>query len=239
LELEGLDVPADEAELERAAASQLFLQSARRSAPNRVIADSDRRHITRICEIVQGHPLALIVAAHCLRTLSCPEIAAELEVGFDLLEDVAGELTDRQHTLRQILEWSVRQLAGADQEALRRMAVFRGGFEREAVHRVAGVTLLQLRALCDASLLNMDDTGRYRMHELVRRYAAEQLSRTPDDKQQQWAYSEDIPSHREILRHWRGEMAIEIVGATNALISSSPQLVPLRITHRAGSKRTP
>jgi predicted ATPase len=178
--LEGLDVPADEAELERAGASQLFLQSARQWAPNQVIADSDRRHIIRICEIVQGHPLALIMAARWLRTLSCPALAAELEVSLDLLEDEAGELPDRQRTLRQILEWSVQQLGGPDQEALRRIAVFRGGFEREAAHQVAGITLLQLRALCDASLLNIDDTGHYRIHALVRRLAAEQLSRTPD-----------------------------------------------------------
>jgi predicted ATPase len=179
LELEGLAVPADQAELEQAAASQLFLQSAHRSAPNRIIADSDRRHVIRICEIVQGHPLALIAAAHSLRTLSCPAIAAQLEVGLDLLEDIAGELPAGQRTVRQVLEWSMQQLTRADQQALRRLAVFRGGFERETAHKAAGVTLLQLRVLCDAALLNLDDRGRYRIHELVRRYAAEQFNRTP------------------------------------------------------------
>ncbi len=179
LELEGLAVPADETELGRAGASQLFLQSASQCAPNWVVADSDRRHIIRICEIVQGHPLALILAAHRLRTLSCPAIAAELEVSLDLLEDVSGELPDRHRTLRQVLEWSAQQLCATDQEALRRIAVFRGGFEREAVQEVAGITLLQLRALCDASLLHIDNSGHYWMHELVRRFAVEQLNRTP------------------------------------------------------------
>jgi hypothetical protein len=59
LELKGLEVPADETGLEHAPASQLFLQSARRSAANWVTAASDQRHIARICEILQGHPLAL------------------------------------------------------------------------------------------------------------------------------------------------------------------------------------
>ncbi|HKO24125.1 MAG TPA: hypothetical protein VJY65_05215, partial [Chloroflexota bacterium] len=55
-----------------------------------------------------------------------------------------------------------------EQAILRRLAVCQGGFTQEAA---------QVLALRDRVLLSCDAHGRYVLHELVRRYAAEQLDR--------------------------------------------------------------
>jgi tetratricopeptide (TPR) repeat protein len=59
---------------------------------------------------------------------------------------------------------------------LKRLAVFRGGFEREAAAQVAGASLPVLLGLLSKSLLRRDAAGRYDMHELVRQFAAEKLA---------------------------------------------------------------
>ncbi len=58
---------------------------------------------------------------------------------------------------------------------LARLSVFRGGFQRRAAEQVAGATLPLLTALVDKSLLRREADERYRLHELLRQYAAERL----------------------------------------------------------------
>jgi len=59
------------------------------------------------------------------------------------------------------------------------LAVFRGGFTRQAAQAVTGTSLRELRALVDKSLLHRTPTGRYQMHELLQQYVAEQLGHMP------------------------------------------------------------
>jgi tetratricopeptide (TPR) repeat protein len=67
-------------------------------------------------------------------------------------------------------------LAVAEQQVLKRLAVFRGGFEREVAAQVAGASLSLLLGLLSKSLVRRSATGRYDMHELVRQFAAEKLA---------------------------------------------------------------
>jgi len=58
--------------------------------------------------------------------------------------------------------------------------VFRGGFTRDAAEQVASAKLMELAGLTDKSLLMLDSTGRYQLHELLRQYAREQLANAGD-----------------------------------------------------------
>ena len=60
-----------------------------------------------------------------------------------------------------------------------KLSVFRGGFTREAAEQVAGASLRTLSALVDKSLLRVDASGRYDVHELLRQYGEERLDEAP------------------------------------------------------------
>jgi DNA-binding CsgD family transcriptional regulator/tetratricopeptide (TPR) repeat protein len=57
-----------------------------------------------------------------------------------------------------------------------RLSVFRGGATAEAAQHVAGATIDTLGRLIDKALLRRLPNGRYEIHELLRQFAAEQLS---------------------------------------------------------------
>jgi DNA-binding SARP family transcriptional activator/predicted ATPase len=179
LELGGLAIPADEAELEQSGASRLFLYHARHVLSIRPLAQAERPHVMRICRLVEGLPLALVLAASWLRTLPCAAIADELENELSLLTTTAGNLPARQRDMRTVLAWSWQQLGCANQSVLARLAGFRGGFTLEEARKIAGASRWQIQALRDASVLSEHESGYYVMHELMRRYAAEQRADYP------------------------------------------------------------
>src|SRR5207248_6919152 len=76
-----------------------------------------------------------------------------------------------------------------EQAMLGTLAVFRGGFEREAAEQVAGASLHTLTALVDKSLLHVTATGRYDMHELLRQYNEEYLQKSGDTAAARTAHS--------------------------------------------------
>lgn len=183
LELGGLALPADPAQIELAPASRLFLEQVRQVAPDAASpAPGDREHILRICRLVQGLPLALVLAARWRRGMSYAEIAAELARGIDVLGTTDRALPGRQRTLRTVLAASWAGLAAEEQALLERLSIFHGGFTREAARAVAAMRPDQLLMLRDHALLEQyGDGSRYVLPELVRQYAGEQLAARPDD----------------------------------------------------------
>ncbi|HET9224157.1 MAG TPA: tetratricopeptide repeat protein, partial [Roseiflexaceae bacterium] len=177
LEIQGLRYPEDdhEPEIDRYSAVQLFCQSARRAQAGFAAAESDKPYISRICRLVGGMPLGIDLAASWLRVLSCQEIVREVENNLDFLATSLRNVPERHRSLRAVFEHSWRLLSEQEQLVLGRLAVFRGGFRREAAERVAGARLSLLLELVDKSLLRRTAAGRYQMLDVIRQYAAEKL----------------------------------------------------------------
>lgn len=180
-EVQGLPIPVGVAAQggEPATAVALFLQRARWAHARFTATPADLAAIIRICELVEGMPLGIELAAAWVRTLTCAEIAQELEHGLAFLHSTARDLPARHRSLRAVFDQSWRFLSTPEQGILRRLTVFRGGFQREAAAAVAGATLADLAALLMKSLLRRNGAGRYELHELVRQFAAEQLAQDP------------------------------------------------------------
>src|SRR5262245_24077892 len=126
-------------------------------------------------------PLGLELAAAWAEMLSLDEIAQEIERSADFLAAEWADAPERQRSMRAVFEWSWRLLNERERQVLRRLAVFRGGFTREAAEQVAGASLPVLTSLVHKSLLRTADggatgAGRYELHELLRQFAAEQFS---------------------------------------------------------------
>ena len=161
-------------------AVSLFVQSARKVRPGYDPSPGELGQIVEICQILQGMPLAIELAAAWLHILNVDEIDKELETGIDILATEVRDAPERHRSIRAIFDHSWSLLNLNEQEIFMHLSVFRGGFTREAAQRVSGASLQLLAGLVNKSLLSHDpDSGRLEVHELLRQYAQEQLGETP------------------------------------------------------------
>jgi serine/threonine protein kinase/predicted ATPase len=162
-------------------AIQLFMHSARRARPGYELTDADVGEVVRICQMVQGMPLGIVLAASWLSVLSPAEIAAEVKQSAAFLETDMGDLPERQRGMRAVFDYSWNLLDEAERAALSKLSLFRADFSREAAQAVTGANLRLLMALTNKSLLRRDpESGRYTIHELLRQFAEEKLNAHPD-----------------------------------------------------------
>ncbi|MGE5224582.1 MAG: tetratricopeptide repeat protein [Omnitrophica WOR_2 bacterium] len=159
----------------------LFVQAARRAQVGFALAAGDHQAVAQIGRWVDGMPLGIELAASWIRTLTCPEIAQEMERSLDFLAVPGRGRTDRQHSIRAVFEASWEMLNEEEQRVAGQLSVFRGGFTRQAAEQVAGATLAVLSALIAKSFLRRQSTGRYDMHDLLRQYTALKASGSPEE----------------------------------------------------------
>ncbi len=184
-ELGGLDFPdwlTPEDALDYTAV-QLFVENGRRLQATFTLTDGNVAAVARICQLVQGMPLGLLLAASWLELLSPAEIAAEIENSLDFLAAELADLPSRQRSMQAVFDYSWQMLTPAEQTVLAKLSVFRGGFTREAAEQVTGANLRILLALVNKSLLQRQvENGRFTMHELLRQFTAAQRPQAEADK---------------------------------------------------------
>jgi predicted ATPase len=178
-----------EAEVESYGALQLLWQRARRVRPDFAPDQKDLVHAVRICQLVDGMPLALVLAAGWLELLSFAEIAGEIAQSLDFLEGEMHDLPARQRSMRVVFDSSWQRLPAEGQEVFARLSVFRDGFTREAALAVGGASLRTLRLLVSKSLITVRQNGRFDLHELLRQYAEEKLPRYAGEEEVYAAHS--------------------------------------------------
>ncbi|MEM7114956.1 MAG: BTAD domain-containing putative transcriptional regulator [Chloroflexota bacterium] len=174
-------------------ASRLFMQRARQSLASFAPSAAEQEAIARICQLVEGWPLGLELAASWVKMLSCAEIAAEISASFDFLESQARNIPARHRSMRAVMRHAWLRLTPREQQVMQALAVFRGGFQREAAKQVAGASLAVLSSLVDKSLLTVvrengrfhqSTTARYDMHPLLRQFLAEKVEPASSHAQQ-------------------------------------------------------
>ncbi len=165
-------------------AVQLFIQRARQGRPRLQFSEADAPAIVRICQLVDGMPLALELAAAWAHMLSCADIARDIERSLDVLSAPRHDRPKRHQSIRAVLQQSWNLLSEAERRTFRKMAVFRGGFSREAAEQVAGADLSLLSALVDKSHLRANAAGRYELHPLVHQFVEEKLAQSSSEQEQ-------------------------------------------------------
>ncbi len=188
MEIAGLPFPpAVDVPIETATtygATQLFVQQAQRVHAGFQLDAAELAGVIRICQLVEGVPLGIEIAASWVRVLACREIAAEIERSLDFLTTSLHNVPERHRSLRAVFDYSWNLLAPREQVIFRQLAVFHGGFRREAAAQVASASLPMLAELVDKSLLHRTATGRYEVHDLLRLYAEEKLQADPAEYEQ-------------------------------------------------------
>jgi predicted ATPase/DNA-binding SARP family transcriptional activator len=160
---------------------QLFTDRAAQSLLHFALTDANVLAVARICQQLDGIPLAIEIAAAQARALPVEAIAERLGQRFAWHNRRAGETMPRQRTLHTLIDWSYGLLSAQERSVLRRLAVFAGGWTLEAAEAVsaAGESCAKVLAeLVDHSLVVFGadaEHRRYSMHETIRQFAQEQL----------------------------------------------------------------
>lgn len=180
----GLTLPPTDLphEITSSDAGALFLHCARRARADFAPPEIEWPAIAHICQLVEGVPLGIELAAAWTRALTCREIAQEIENSSSFLTDTAHDRPERHRSLNAALDQSWHRLSEAERGVLRRLCVFRGGFTREAAEQVAGVSLLLLASLMDKCLVQSTPFGRYSIHQWVMQYGLAKLAETPNEQ---------------------------------------------------------
>ena len=170
--------------------TELFLHIASSASPLFTVEEREAEAVVQICRLLHGLPLGIELAATWTRVLDVHEIAGELRQNLDFLTGAMPDLPERHRSLRAVFDQSWRLLSADEQEALQALAVFRGGFTREAAQTVTGASLLTLASLMDKSLVRREEseardgqaTTRLMIVEVLRQYAEEKLSATEQSR---------------------------------------------------------
>lgn len=163
-------------------ALQLFIQRARRSRLDFAPRHENIAAIQRICELLEGSPLGIELAATWVRVMCCKEIAEAMAGNLDFLTSAHQNVPTRHRSMRTVLDRSWSLLSKKEQAVLKALAAFTDGFSREAAARVAGATLPVIASLVDKSLLRMSARRRYDRHPLVHEYSKERLAEDPAEE---------------------------------------------------------
>ncbi|ONI70804.1 hypothetical protein ALI144C_50335 [Actinosynnema sp. ALI-1.44] len=155
--------------LDMSTAVRLFVDRAADST-----AEADE--VTRICQALDGLPLAIELAAARARSLPISQLAARLDDRFTLLSKGSRTADARHRTLRAVVGWSWDLLDEQERALAAKLTVFSGGAtlsDAEAVCEQPD-TMNLLTGLVDKSLVELS-ADRYRMLETIRAFCAEQL----------------------------------------------------------------
>ncbi|MFN2189346.1 MAG: ATP-binding protein [Candidatus Promineifilaceae bacterium] len=159
----------------------LFTERARQVEPHFNITTDNVQAVSRICRLVDGLPLGIELAAAWVNVLQPEEIADEIEKDIDFLATTMRDIPEKHRSLRAVFGQSWNRIPENQRAGFRRLAVFRGGFSREAAAAAAGVSLATLSQFDQKSLVRRDKLGRFNMHPLLKAFAMEKLEEYPDE----------------------------------------------------------
>lgn len=188
LPLEGLQYPSEyQDDLEQSldfAAIQLFTERASRVRGSFTPSEKTIHHIIRICQLVDGLPLGIELAAAQTGSFFCERIAQGIEHSLDLLHTSWRDTSARHHSLEATFEHSWGLLSDTERAIYRKLSIFQSGFSQEAAQQVARASHPLLSALINKSMLRCDFSKWYSLHPLLHQYAKQKLSQAPEEAQQ-------------------------------------------------------
>jgi len=176
---------------------ELFVRRAGRTIGGFAVTEENGADVLRVCQLLEGIPLAIELAAMQLASLPVGELADRLERRLPLLRDSRGGSTGHP-TLREAVGWSYELCTSTEQALWARLSVFQDGFDLDAAAEVCASATLpshQVREtmiqLAGKSVVRPSHT-RYLMLDTIREFGAERLAASG---------SETAVRDRHVARH--------------------------------------
>jgi predicted ATPase len=174
VEIHGLSVPdRDSPDMESYPSVQLFLHHAR-IFPN---FEPDLVSIGHICRLVDGMPLAIELASAWAATLSCDQIASQIEhsLSLHLTDKVSGEY----QSMIAIFDLVWDLFSEAEKRTLMGLSAFKGGFSHQAASNIVGASSFFLDSVLNKKLIQHIKLQRYVLHSSLLQYLQEKLQANP------------------------------------------------------------
>jgi predicted ATPase len=169
------------AKLQRNPTVEMFIQQAQKVDRDFQLTQENAAVLFDICTSLEGMPLAIEVIARRIQHLKSPRDILKY-----LLEVPKGGSLSRERTVRAALATSYNLLSADEKTLFQQLSVFAGGFTIEAAEALGAsseipTTMVReiVASLVDQSLLHETPrraNKRYRMLEMVRRFALDQQS---------------------------------------------------------------
>ena len=207
-------------------AHQLFCERARQHRTDLILAPDDPV-IAEICHRLDGIPLAIELAAAQVVAFTVEQIRVHLANRFRLLSMGTRTAPPRQRTLEATVNWSYELLNPSQRALLRRLSVFAGSFDLEGAEMVADADVVPAIAELVRKSLLTADSGRYRILETIREFAARRLTESGDEadaRSRLASYILDLAKRRRPgeTAVWLDRLMMEHDNVRSALEFSSP-----------------
>lgn len=178
LPLTGLRYPkAGDNHPETYEAVRLFELIARRSNPQFNLS-ANLEGVAQICRLVDGLPLAIVIAAGWTQILPIQKIIDHIQEGQEFILPIQQSLPPHQQSMEMMLEYTWSTLTDAEQKALTALAIFNTAFDFDEIQQICGVDIGALASLIQRSLIQKFD-DKYRMHQVIWRHVRRKLLFSP------------------------------------------------------------
>jgi len=217
-------------------AIQLFVARAKNKQTNFKLSNQNSKTVLKICDRLDGIPLAIELAASRMNVFNPEIILRRLDDRFRLLTGGSRTALERHKTLQATIDWSYDLLSDNEKTTFNHLSVFVGGFDLEAYEQICGGITLDnenildmLTGLIEKSLIVTSTLKngeyRYQLLETIRHYAKEKLLESGESdsvreshyqyyfKLSEQAYME----HLEKFEYWVNRLELEHENIITAL----------------------
>lgn len=172
--LQGLRVPTpDDTQPETSEAVRLFEATAQRMNP-RFELHQQLKDVVEICKLVDGLPLALIIAASWTQIIPISRIRELIADGREFSLPLHQDLPPHHQSIDMMLEYTWTALSEQEQYALTALSIFHSTFSLEEVEYICEIDFALITTMVQRALIQKYG-DKYRMHQLIWRYARKKL----------------------------------------------------------------
>ena len=183
----GLPSGTSRGEVEDSDAGTLFVARARAVRPGFHLSGADSAVVADVCELLDGLPLAIELAAARIKLFTPEQLRVRLHTRLRELTGGAADAPDRHRAMHATIDWSFQLLNPVEQAFFRDLAVFRGGATLDAIAQVVAAdddAIGPLTALVNHNLVRQTEDGRgevrFELLHVIRQYALERFESGPD-----------------------------------------------------------
>ena len=161
----------------------LFVDRAQAARQDFQLTERTAEAIQKLCQRLEGVPLALELAASWARTLTANQMVDQISAHYDRLTSRRKDLAPRHRSMRAVIDGSYRMLPEDVRAAFVRLSIFVGSWDHAASAQVCyGTDVYELlQVLEEFGLIYStatDRSVRFSMLETVRAFCRDQM--TPD-----------------------------------------------------------
>jgi predicted ATPase/DNA-binding CsgD family transcriptional regulator len=206
-------------------AVQLFVARMQTVQPSFELTETTTPQVVRLCEVLEGVPLALELAAVRTRSLSLDDLLDRLERPLEVLKADFRDRPERLRSLRAAVQWSYDLLGDVDRAVFECCAVFDGPFTPQALADVWGSqdVLDRAESLLEQSLLQRLESPEtlWKMLQPLRELALERLEGHPQVAV--WRERHALHFLKMVGEEWRSR-ELEIVNSLDAYLPHYPNI---------------